>query len=247
MSETLRLTLAIVVILGVSALLFLCVAYPTFIIAKKRGTEPAWHAFVPYANLGLIAALASNERRSNGLRGGLLLLGTMVPWANLLVYAIVWANISVNTGRSPFWGYLTIVPGLNLVLYWVIARRALPLDAPGSPPSPPMPLAPPSDQREHSRSETIRTTVVSAVAVLLLLSFTFSHDVRDPSMSLRFNAILLWITLVEFGGLALWGAVLLLQRRGLPRTSRTRSAIFTTLNIVAAGGLAAALTTAFAP
>ncbi|HRC62777.1 MAG TPA: hypothetical protein PLX85_06090, partial [Dehalococcoidia bacterium] len=45
---------------------------------------------------------------------------------NLFALACVWANISVNTGRSAFWGFATIVPGLNFVLYWVIAWRALP-------------------------------------------------------------------------------------------------------------------------
>ena len=121
--------LQLAVLLTLVAAMFVVFCYPVYVIAKRLETEPPWLAFVPLANLALLAGLASDSREPSLGRGALLWSVLEIPYINLFALAAVWANVSVNTGRSALWGWLTIVPVLNLMLYWVIAWRALPRTA----------------------------------------------------------------------------------------------------------------------
>jgi uncharacterized membrane protein YphA (DoxX/SURF4 family) len=95
--------------------------------AKKLSVEPSWLAWIPIANLVLMAKMAKMHWWPV-----LLVIGFIIPFVNfvavimLLVYYIIWLwKICEERGKEGWLAVLIIVPGLgalwNLVLWGILA------------------------------------------------------------------------------------------------------------------------------
>lgn len=55
-----------------------------------------------------------------------------MPLANIIVGPYLWSRVCDESGQSEVKGWLTLVPILNIVMYWVIATTAIKTMAPTS-------------------------------------------------------------------------------------------------------------------
>jgi len=83
------------------------------IIARKTGTEPAWLAWIPVANLFLSCKI--------GGLSYLWLLALLVPFVNVLVSVYIWYRISEARGKPGLLSLLLLVPVANLVFMGYLA------------------------------------------------------------------------------------------------------------------------------
>ncbi|MFA5148458.1 MAG: DUF5684 domain-containing protein [Candidatus Omnitrophota bacterium] len=83
------------------------------LIAKKTGTEPAWLAWIPVANLFLSCKI--------GGLSYLWLLAFLVPFVNVLVSIYIWYRISEVRGKPGLLALLMLVPVANLVFMGYLA------------------------------------------------------------------------------------------------------------------------------
>jgi len=105
----LYLGIILAVALGVYVFSCLCLQ----LIARKTGTEPAWLAWIPVANLFLSC-------RIGGL-SYLWLLVIPVPFVNMLVSIYIWYRISEARGKPGLLSLLLPVPVANLVFMGYLA------------------------------------------------------------------------------------------------------------------------------
>ena len=95
-------------------LLFYIIEFlPLYIIASKSGEENAWFAFVPFLNLWLMCEMADVPIY--------YLLAFMIPGINIIILIYLWSQIAENTNKSPLWGILMILPGINLAVGYYLA------------------------------------------------------------------------------------------------------------------------------
>lgn len=94
-------------------LILLSCTVPVVIAAQRFGIGQRWWAIVPLGNIVTLV-------RASGLPK-IILFAFVVPVLNLLAWSACWAAIAQRGGRSRFWGYLTFIPGLSLLVPWVIA------------------------------------------------------------------------------------------------------------------------------
>ena len=97
----------------VDLIVYIIVALPVYIIAKKSEHEYAWLAFVPFANLWLLCDMADKEVW--------WLLLFFIPIVNLIVYILVWMAIAESTNKPAWLGLLMAIPVVSLVVAFYMA------------------------------------------------------------------------------------------------------------------------------
>lgn len=89
-------------------------------IAQKTNTPNAWLAWIPVANIYLMTQIA-------GLNGWwtLIIFASIIPLVGGLVFIGVltwwWWLIAEKRGRPGWWGLLTLIPVVNLVIMGMLA------------------------------------------------------------------------------------------------------------------------------
>ncbi len=107
------------------AVLYLYFAVAMYKIAKKcHHDNEAWWGFVPILNALLAIKCAS--------RPMYWFVFLLIPIVNIVVAAIMWADIAKAVGKHPAWGILTLLPFINFVAVGVLA-----FSGPSSPTIPP--------------------------------------------------------------------------------------------------------------
>lgn len=103
--------LGIILLAGLAIYIYcsLCLQF----IAKKTGTEPAWLAWIPVANLFLSCKI--------GGLSYLWLLAFLVPFVNVLVSVYIWYRITEARGKPGLLSLLLLVPVANLVFMGYLA------------------------------------------------------------------------------------------------------------------------------
>ncbi|MDD5269815.1 MAG: DUF5684 domain-containing protein [Candidatus Omnitrophica bacterium] len=105
----LYLGIILAVALGVYVFSCLCLQ----LIARKTGTEPAWLAWIPVANMFLACKI--------GGLSYLWLLALLVPFVNMLVSIYIWYRISEARGKPGLLSLLLLVPVANFVFMGYLA------------------------------------------------------------------------------------------------------------------------------
>ena len=105
--------------------LYIYLGFAVMAIAKKTNTPKPWLAFVPVANVYLMAKAAdlSGWYTTSLLLALIPFIGYFITVATL---AYIWWKIAVRIGRPGWWGILMIIPVLNLVLVGIMAWKAAP-------------------------------------------------------------------------------------------------------------------------
>ena len=84
------------------AILFIAVyayfSYGIQTIANKTGTENAWLAWIPLANVYLLCKVADKP--------GWWLVLFLIPLVNIVVSVIVWLVVAEKRGKGGVWGVL---------------------------------------------------------------------------------------------------------------------------------------------
>lgn len=87
---------------------------PAFVIGRRIGVVHAGEAFIPI--VGAYIVLLHSIKRS----GWLCLLG-LLPFVSLVFYIWLVCVIPVDHGRSRWWILPFLIPGVNVVAYYVYA------------------------------------------------------------------------------------------------------------------------------
>lgn len=103
------------VLLIIVATVMAIVGTPVYVIARRRGQRYPWIAFVPF--LGIWIVLCESMGRS----GWLGLLAFIPTFGALLLDVWIAVELPARHGRSRAWTLALLIPGLNLVGYWVYA------------------------------------------------------------------------------------------------------------------------------
>lgn len=97
--------------------IYIYVALALMALAKKTQTQKAWLAFIPIANLYLMAKMAQMHWWPI-----LLIIGFIIPFLNfvlalvLTVYTVIWFwKIFTRVGRPGWWAIFSIIPFVNVV------------------------------------------------------------------------------------------------------------------------------------
>jgi len=116
-----NITLVIAIVLLIAILPYIYYAVTLQMIASKTGTENAWLAWIPIAQVYLECKIAGKPGWWLLLR----LLPVLIPFAGLIITSIVtiivWMGISEARRKSTWLGILSIVPLLNLFLFGYLA------------------------------------------------------------------------------------------------------------------------------
>lgn len=90
--------------------------YTMYKIAQKCGcNNNAWWAWVPVLSLFLMIQCAKKEWWYAIL--------CLIPLVNIVVIAMIWIAIAKQTGNSPFWGIMALIPFINFVAVGVMAFK----------------------------------------------------------------------------------------------------------------------------
>lgn len=100
------LVLLCLLVFGGAAYVYMSLAVQT--IATKTGTDNAWLAWIPIANLFLMLMVAKKP-----LWWFILFL---IPLVNIVMVIIVWMAVAEARGKPNWWGILMIVPFVNLIV-----------------------------------------------------------------------------------------------------------------------------------
>lgn len=98
--------LIVMLVILAAGYVYLALALQT--IAKKTGTQNAWLAWIPLANIFLMLDIAKKP-----MWWFLLFL---VPLVNLVMGVLVWMAVATARRKPEWWGILSIVPIVNLVV-----------------------------------------------------------------------------------------------------------------------------------
>jgi hypothetical protein len=93
-------------VMGLAAYIYMSLALQT--IAKKTNTPNGWLAWIPIANLILMANIAK--------RPVWWFLLCLIPLVGLVFMIIIWMGIAEARKKPNWWGILLIVPVVNLVV-----------------------------------------------------------------------------------------------------------------------------------
>jgi len=100
------LVLLCLLVIGLPIYVYMSLALQT--IATKTGTDNAWLAWIPIANLILMLNVAKKP-----LWWFILFL---IPLVNIVMVIIVWMAVAEARGKPNWWGILMIVPFANLIV-----------------------------------------------------------------------------------------------------------------------------------
>jgi hypothetical protein len=98
--------LLFLLVFGLGCYIYMSLALQT--IATKTGTDNAWLAWIPIANLFLMLMVAKKP-----LWWFLLFL---IPLVNIVMAILVWMAVAEARGKPNWWGILTIVPFVGLIV-----------------------------------------------------------------------------------------------------------------------------------
>ena len=98
--------------LVLAVVFYLAFTVPVYKIAERLNQENAWMAFVPIANLFLLASMAGKE--------WWWVLLMLIPLINIIIFIILWMGVAENLGHPSWMGILMIVPLVNFAIlyYW---------------------------------------------------------------------------------------------------------------------------------
>jgi hypothetical protein len=94
------------VIFGLGVYVYMALALQT--IATKTGTENAWLAWIPIANLILMLTVAKKPLW--------WILLFFIPVVNIVMAILVWMAVAEARGKPNWWGILMIVPLVNFIV-----------------------------------------------------------------------------------------------------------------------------------
>ena len=93
---------------------YLYFAYAQFKIAQKTGhSGNAWWAFIPILNTVLLTQMAG--------RPMYWFFFCLIPFINIIIFAVLWIDVAKACSQPPVWGFLTILPFINFVSIGVLA------------------------------------------------------------------------------------------------------------------------------
>ena|SRR3989338_4955798 len=107
-----------VLIVGLAVYIYSSLALMT--IAKKAKVENGWLAFIPIANVYLMTQIAKLPGWYT-LAILLPLIPAIGPVALMVVMAYFWWKICEQLGKPGWWGVLTLIPVVNLVIMGMLA------------------------------------------------------------------------------------------------------------------------------
>lgn len=111
--------LAVALVIGLATYIYMSWAIMT--IAKKTNTEPAWLAWVPIANLFLVAKIA----QVGWWTALIVLLAGWIPFIGQILAAgigVWWFwNIAERRNYEGWMGILMLIPVVNLVILGLLA------------------------------------------------------------------------------------------------------------------------------
>lgn len=85
---------------------YLYFCFAQFKIAQKLGTPNAFFAFVPILQTWQLVTMAG--------KSALWFVGCLVPFVNVIIFAVLWMEVAKNVNKSPAIGILNIFPFINL-------------------------------------------------------------------------------------------------------------------------------------
>jgi len=111
-------------IIGIALYVYSAIVLMT--IAKKTKTEPAWLAWIPIANLYLFGKIPKQENLGIALivlsvLSIIPIIGALTGIASLVIMIYLWCKIAVIRGKPEWWGFLMIIPIVNLVIMGILA------------------------------------------------------------------------------------------------------------------------------
>ena len=125
---------AIMWLIILAVYLYFC--YAQFKIAQKVGFgNSAWWAFIPILNTFLLIKMAN--------RPLYWFIFCLIPFVNVIIFAVLWIDVAKACSQSPVWGFLTILPFVNLISIGVLAFSG------SQPPTHFPPTKPPTRQPER--------------------------------------------------------------------------------------------------
>lgn len=105
----------LVAFLIIALILYLYMSWATMVIARKTNTPGPKLAFVPVANVYLMAKMAdlSGWYTTSLLLAFIPFIGGFIT---LATFAYIWWRIAKKLGRPGYWGILMLVPVVNLFI-----------------------------------------------------------------------------------------------------------------------------------
>lgn len=111
-------------------------AFMQYRIAHRTGpSADAWWAFIPVMNTLLLVRMADKPIH--------WLVYLLIPGVNIIAFFMLWIEVARNAGVSGVWGFLALIPIINLLALFVMAYSSQPYvykDYDDTPP-PPRPRA----------------------------------------------------------------------------------------------------------
>jgi hypothetical protein len=98
--------LLFVLVIGLAVYIYVALALQT--IATKTGTENAWLAWIPIANLILMVTVAKKPLW--------WILLFFIPIVNIVMAILVWMAVAEARGKPNWWGILMIVPVVGFIV-----------------------------------------------------------------------------------------------------------------------------------
>jgi hypothetical protein len=99
-------------------LTYFVLSFSLFIIARKLKMQNLWMAWIPGFDIYYMTKVAGKP--------GWFAVFILIPIFGSLVICVLWIYIAERLGHRRFWGWLTIVPLLNLaaVLYLAFSESS---------------------------------------------------------------------------------------------------------------------------
>jgi hypothetical protein len=77
-----------------------------YAMAKKRGEDNAWFAFIPILDIVLLLSIADKPIW--------WIILCFIPLVNIVILVLVWMSVASNMGKPSWLGILILIPVVNL-------------------------------------------------------------------------------------------------------------------------------------
>jgi hypothetical protein len=110
----------ILIISAIFLLYYLLYGVLVYRVAKRTGMPDAWMGFVPILNIFLVWEMS----RRGAFFGFMILLLSILSCGFFggILLAIAWDDIAERVGRSPWYGYATIIPLVGIFTLWLMGQ-----------------------------------------------------------------------------------------------------------------------------
>ena len=85
---------------------YLYVSFCIYRMAKKRGEDNAWFAFIPILDIVLLLSIADKPIW--------WIILCFIPLVNIVIFVLVWMSVASNMGKPSWLGILILVPLVNI-------------------------------------------------------------------------------------------------------------------------------------